>query len=350
MAATGRTAILLLSFGEPESPTPDDVAAFLERIFLANARLDPSGDADAVRRRARAMAERRAPELLEDYRRIGGSPLIAQAARQAGLLEAELARRGLGAVVLAGMQFTEPSIATVVERASREGADRLIALPVYPLSGPSTTIASLEELTRVLDARGWAVPVDEITGWHTHPAYTGLRAAGVRDLCAREGIELDDPATSLVFSAHGTPLHYLEEGSRYDRYVEDHCRRLAGALGVERYVLGFQNHANRPDVEWTQPDIDRAIEGLDAERIVVVPVSFMVEQSETLAELDLGLRATADRLGLAFHRVPVPHDDPRFIALLGDLVVPFLGGAALRDESYGPCRCRPRPGAVCLNR
>jgi protoporphyrin/coproporphyrin ferrochelatase len=341
-----KTAILLLSFGEPESATPESVTAYLERIFLTNARLDPSTDTAAVRHRARSMAERRVPELLEDYRRIGGSPLNAQAACQAQLLEAKLGRQGHDVVVLAGMQYTDPDIASIVERAMREGVGRVIALPVYPLCGPSTTIPALEDLRRSMDEAGWSVQVDEITGWHVHPAYTSLRADGILGFCDRDGVDLADPATRLVFAVHGTPVLYLEEGSRYDLYAEDHCRRLAAALGVDRYVLGYQNHSNRPGVVWTQPDIERAIQGLDARRIVVVPVSFMQEHSETLAELDLGLNAAARELALEFHRVPVPHDDPGFIDFLALLVSPFLGAGSPEAAGYEPCGCRP--GAVCL--
>jgi len=222
-------------------------------------------------------------------------------------------------------------------------------LPLYPLSGPSTTIAALEDLREAMDRRDWDVPVHEITGWHSHPAYTALLADGVGDFCSREGVVLDDPGTRLVFSAHGTPIRYLDDGSRYAVYVEDHCRRVAAALGIRQYMVGFQNHGNRPDVAWTQPDIDAAIKGVDARRVVVVPVSFMQEQSETLAELDLGLRTVADVLGLEFHRVPVPHDSKRLIRLLADLVMPFLSDESSAAIPYRPCRCRPLPGAVCLN-
>lgn len=343
-----RTGILLLNFGEPERPVMEEVVPFLERIFLVNAALEPD-QGEAARERARELAERRAPGLIEEYEAIGGSPLHAQARRQARMLEEELRQRGHDVVVILGMQFTEPSIADAVAAAREAGADRLVGLPVYPLCGPSTNVAALADLRRAVAGAGWDVTVHEITGWHVHPQYTALRADGVRALCAAEGVDLGDPATRLVFSAHGTPLRYLREGSRYDLYVDDHCRRLAAALGVEEFALGFQNHSNRPGVEWTRPDIDEAIRGLAAERIVVVPVSFMHEQSETLAELDRELRHEAEALGLAYHRVPVPYDDPRFAALLADLVAPFTNGKNPADIGYGQCRCRPVPGTVCLN-
>ncbi|HUG40746.1 MAG TPA: ferrochelatase [Longimicrobiales bacterium] len=343
-----RTGVVLLNFGEPERPVMEEVVPFLERIFLMNATLEP-GQEEAARKRARELAGRRAPGLIEEYEAIGGSPLHAQARRQAEMLEEELRRRGHDVVVVVGMQFTEPGIPAAVAAAREAGVQALIGLPVYPLCGPSTNVAALADLRRAVDAAGWDVRVHEITGWHVHPEYTALRADGVRALCAAEGVDLADPGTRLVFSAHGTPLRYLREGSRYDLYVDDHCRRLAAALDLDEFVLGFQNHANRPGVEWTRPDIDQAIRGITAERIVVVPVSFMHEQSETLAELDHALKDEAESLGLAFHRVPIPFDDPRFAALLADLLEPFTNGKNPADIGYGQCRCRAVPGTVCLN-
>jgi ferrochelatase len=345
-----KTGILLLNFGEPEHATVEAVAPFLERIFVANARLEDADDANAVRRRARELAGRRTPGLIEDYRAIGGSPLNAQAEAQAGVVAAELARRGHDVVVRAAMQFTDPDIPGAVDALRSAGAGAVVGLPVYPLCGPSTTVAALAALREAVDALGWEVPVREIAGWHAHPDYTALRADGVRELCHERGLDLHDGTTRLVFSAHGTPIRYLREGSRYDRYVEDHCRRLAEALGGPAYTLGYQNHGNRPGVEWTEPGIGEALRGIEAGAIVVVPISFMHEQSETLVELDIELREEAEALGLEFHRVPIPHDDPRFAALLADLAAPLLADAAGADAHYAPCRCRPAAGTVCLNR
>jgi protoporphyrin/coproporphyrin ferrochelatase len=74
-------------------------------------------------------------------------------------------------------------------------------------------------------------------------------------------------------------------------------------------VVGFQNHTNRR-IAWTEPDVEKVIETVDADTVIVDPVSFMHEQSETLAELDHELSEEAEARGLAFHRVPVPHATP----------------------------------------
>lgn len=340
--------VILLNFGEPEQPTEELVVPFLERIFMTNASLEGSLTEEQARARSHALALDRAPGLIEEYMEIGGSPLNRQCAEQADALAGELARRGIAARTYVGMQFTDPSIRAAVEKARADGVARLVGLPVYPLCGPSTTVAALAEMRAQIAALDWDVDVVEITGWHRHAAYTAVRADGIRRIVEENGLDLGDGRTRLVFSVHGTPMRYIEEGSRYVQYAEESCRDIAAAAGAPDYVIGYQNHTNRP-IAWTQPDIEAVIEEIDAEHVVVVPVSFMHEQSETLAELDVELREAAEARGLAFHRVPVPHDDARFIALLADLVQAALGGEAA-GAALKPCVCRGAAGALCLNR
>jgi ferrochelatase len=340
--------VVTLHFGEPEEPTEAAVVPFLERIFTVNASLEGDSTPERVRERASELARRRAPGLIEEYRVIGGSPLNRQARAHAAALEAELRRRGHDARVAVGLQFTDPSIRTAAGTLRAAGVERLVALPVYPLCGPSTTVAALAELARQVEALDWDVPVLEISGWHRHPSYIALRADTVRRVVSAAGLDLNAPDTRLVFSAHGTPIRYLREGSRYDLYVDDVCRAIAREVGATAYALGFQNHTNRP-IEWTQPDIEAVIEGIDARTVVVEAVSFMHEQSETLAELDHELREAAEARGLAFHRVPVPHDDGRFAGVLADLVEARAGLADAVPTGLHRCRCRPDARTRCTN-
>jgi len=345
-----KTGILVINFGEPPNPTLDEVVPFLERIFYANASLEAQATDEARRARSRELAERRAPGLIEEYEEIGGSPLNAQADAQARALAAELEARNHDVAVYSAFQFTEPLVQDVVARMRSDGFQKLIGLPVYPLCGRSTNVAALDEVQRAIDRIGWNdVAFEGVTGWHRHPLYLTLRADTVRKLLRDEGVDLSDPRTRLVFSAHGTPRKYLDEGSGYGHYVEEFCSELAELLGVSNYLLGFQNHSNR-GVEWTQPDIEKVIASVDADTVVVDPVSFMHEQSETLAELDDELRGEAEARGLRFARVPVPHDDPQFSRILADLVEPLITGeTSPLGLRFGPCRCRPVAGTVCLN-
>jgi len=343
-----RDGVLLLHFGEPASDDLGEATAYLERIFRANARLEAGSPAERERR-IRELAARRAPALAHEYRRIGGSPLDRQAFDQGRAVVRALEARGRNVAVETGMQYTQPDIETALAGLRSAGVERLVVLPVYPLCGPSTTIAALEEATAARGRLGWAPDMLEVTGWHRHPAYAPLRARTIREAADRAGLDPRRPDVELVFAAHGTPLAYVRAGSRYVEYVEDVCRRIAGELGIGGYTLGYQNHANR-GIEWTAPDVDAAIASLPERTAVIVDApSFLHEQSETLAELDLDLRARAESRGLRFVRVPIPHDAPEVATILADLVEAALGAPGREPARPGACRCRPG-AAVCLNR
>jgi protoporphyrin/coproporphyrin ferrochelatase len=339
-----RTAVLLLNFGEPEHPSLQEVVPFLQRIFQLNVGLEEASP-HAAQERTRQLAEARAPGLLAEYELIGGSPLLAQARTQAELLERELGRRGHDAVAIVGMQFTPPFIADAVKQARAAAVDRVIALPVYPLAGPSTTVAALHRLRADVQLQLWSVPIRQITGWHRHSAYVALRSRAVQNVLRARRLSFADPGTKLVFAAHGTPMKYIREGSRYEVYVRDICALVAAEVGAADYVIGYQNHTNRP-IDWTQPDIEHVIDTIDAAHVIVDAVSFMHEQSETLAELDHELRHRAEARGLHFHRVPIPYAAPEFIALLADLCESFLDDVA-GNMTWQECRCQA--GARCLN-
>ena len=340
-----KVGVLILNFGEPENATLEEVIPFLERIFARNSSLE----SNKGKSRARKLAEARAPGLIEEYEEIGGSPMIRQARRQARMVERILRRRDLDVRCYSGMQFTEPFVGAAVAEAQAQGVDQLVALPIYPLCGRSTTIGALEDVQAAVTELSWDVPLREITGWHRHPAYRRLRADAILDYVKREGVDLHASDTTLVFSAHGTPVKYLDDGPRYVDYVEEACRNVARELGISNYALGYQNHTNR-DIEWTAPEIETVIREVDAARVIVDAVSFMHEQSETLAELDGELREVAEEAGLEFHRIPIPHDDPAFAELLADLVEDILRPEPIMGElGLRRCLCRATTSTFCLN-
>ena len=335
----------MINFGEPAEPTLQSVTPFLERIFLQNADLERD---EAALARARKLAADRAPGLLADYLTIGGSPLNAQAEAQSDALQEAIENQGVDARAYAVFQFTPPSIRAGVERAHDDGVDLLVGLPVYPMCGHSTTVAALDTVQTALDQLGWGAPFVGIAGWHHYPDYLSMRVDHIGEFVRSEGLDLDDPETILYFSAHGTPVKYLTEGSRYDRYVEQHCKDIANGLGGVRFAVGFQNHTNRR-IQWTQPDNEDRIATLSEKRLVLDAVSFMHEQSETLAELDRDLRALLASQDKEMYRVPVPHDDARFIAVLADLVGEAVRQYQGEHTGLAACRCRPAGDTWCTN-
>ncbi len=339
--------LIFINFGEPDEPSLAKVTSFLERIFLRNASLERHANEAAVAR-SRELARNRAPGLLEAYEAIGGSPMNAQSARQAEALRAELHRRGVRTRAYSAFQFTDPTVAECVGRAESDGVETLVAIPGYPLCGQSTTAAALDDVRVALGSAERPIRLVALAGWHYHPDYLRMQAEHIRSWVAEKSLDLSAPDTLLYFSVHGTPLSYLAAGNRYDRYAFEHCRDVAAAVGAERYAVGFQNHGNRR-IPWTQPDNERRIRELSESRLVVVPISFMKEQSETLAELDVELRAFVESLGKELHRVPVPHDHPAFTMYLADRVEELLSPDPAGAGWLSRCRCCPHAGVWCTN-
>jgi len=335
----------LLNFGEPEEATRETVVPYLKRIFMSNMEMEDIEDEEAARNRAEELAQRRAPGLLEEYNEMGSSPLIPQAREQARMLTEELEQRGFDAQVYNGMQYTEPFVRDALEEAREDGVEELVALPVYPLCGRTTTVESLEMTEEALGGMDWSPEFTEVTGWHEHPEYVELRAENIKEFIDESGLSIGENA-ELLFSAHGTPTKYLKGGSRYDQYVEEFCDWMAQRVETQEYLLGFQNHENR-GVPWTEPETEEVIEEVEQPHAVVEPLSFMREQSETLSELDIELEDECEELGIQMHRVPIPYDDPRFPGVLADLVEPILTDDDLSDWGMGQCRCKETEGTYC---
>lgn len=340
--------VVTLNFGEPGEPDRDTVEGYLERIFFSNADLEEYESEEAARERARSLAKRRTPALIEEYEEIGGSPLNEQARAHTVAIEDELRNRGYDVTTYMGMQYMPPFIDDAVSEAYEDGVETLIGLPLYPLCGPSTNVLALDDLDAAIADRDWDVDVQHITGWHRHPTYNRVRAENIRSYIEDVGVSLQDDETAMVFSAHGTPTHYLEEGSRYDQYVEEYCAVQASLLNVDAYSIGFQNHANR-GIEWTEPELEDLVEDIDAARVVVEPISFLNEQSETLSELDIELVEDAIDPDQELYRVPIPTDDSRMAGIFADLLEPLIADFDPGYYQLRQCQCRNEPGTVCLN-
>ena len=352
MNSQGTTEVHLLGFGEPEGASLEATRAYLERIFLANARLDADNPPADVRLRCRELAGRRAPGLLADYERIGGSPMLEQCRKQAARLSTELARRGESVEVRIGMQYTEPTIGTIAADAVAAGARRIVALPLYPVCGVSTTLAALDALREALRAAAMNAGVEppavmELTGWHRHDSFIDAVAWSIGEAVADADLCLGDNRTRLYFSAHGTPVKYLAEGPPYDRYVAEACALVAERLGVTEYELGYQNHTNR-GIAWTSPSNEELVPTVAADRLVVVPISFIHEQSETLVELDEDFAELAHKHDMSVLRVPVPWAAESLLSTLADVAQALISGTAA-GISLRPCRCRESGSAWCLN-
>jgi ferrochelatase len=316
---------------------PDSLEAvqpFLRNIFSDRDIIQLPGGALLQRPFARLIARLRAPEVSENYARIGGaSPIGATTAAQASGLAAELEARGHPMPVAVAMRYWHPFTDEALTELAAAGVGRLVVLSLYPHFSWATSGSSLNELMRVHARRGLDLRMTVVDRWYDHPGYLDALARRVRETVTGLGLRLEDPAVRstvlVLWSAHGLPKRFIDRGDPYVRHVDATLRgvvqRLAD-LGLE-HRLGYQSRTG--PVQWIGPGTEEVLAGAYADgyrHVVFVPVSFVSDHIETLYEIEMLFGDEARALGYqTVARVPAFDAAPDFVALLADLVMERLG-------------------------
>jgi ferrochelatase len=312
-----KTAVFLLNLGGPRNLA--EVEPYLYQLFSDPLLITaPFGPFRPLL--ARLIARLRAPSSAEKYALIGGgSPLVPGTEAQARALEAVL---GPGFSCHLAMRCGHPSTAEGVREALAGGAERAVALPLYPQWANATTLSSLAELRRLWPADK---PLAEICTWHDHQGYLEASAAALREVLDGVPVALRDRVL-VVFSAHGLPMSQVRKGDPYPGYVEISARETARRAGVADWRITYQSKVG--PARWLGPDTVEFLAGNASGKVVVtVPIAFVSEHLETLYDMDILAKAAAEQAGaVLYRRVPALGTRPDFIAALADLVVRGLAG------------------------
>jgi ferrochelatase len=315
------TAVFMMNLGGPRSL--DEVEPYLYELFsdplLISAPFGPFRPLVA-----KIISRTRAPSSAEKYALIGGkSPIVEGTEAQARALEKVL---GAGYSCHLAMRCGHPNTEEGVREALAAGADRAVALPLYPQYANATTRSSLLELRR-----RWPKdrPLVEICTWHDNDAYLDASAAALRETLAKVPPALRDRVL-VVFSAHGLPMSQVRKGDPYPTYIEHSARETARRAGLPSgaeasaagpaFQVTYQSRVG--PTKWLGPDTVEFLEANARDRAVVaVPIAFVSEHLETLYDLDHLARDAASKGGAALYlRVPALGTRPDFVAALADVV------------------------------
>ncbi len=333
-----RLAVVLMNLGGPDRL--ESVQPFLFNLFR-----DPAiiGLPQPMRwLLAQFISRRRAPTACRIYEELGGaSPLLRNTENQAVALTGDLAKRMSESAVrcFIAMRYWHPLTEEAVDTVRDWGPDRILLLPLYPQYSTTTTASSVRQWHRVAARRGLRVPT---TTMCCYPALDGFVAA-VAEL-TREGLRAlgRERTPRILFSAHGLPEKIVARGDPYKFQVEQTAAAVVSALAGESFdwVVCYQSRVG--PLEWIRPytedEICRA--GADGVPLIVVPIAFVSEHSETLVELDIEYRKLAEASGVpGYHRVPTVNCDGGFIASLGELAADAVRGRATLCSSAGGRLC-----------
>jgi protoporphyrin/coproporphyrin ferrochelatase len=345
MTRRPRIAIVLFNLGGPDRP--EAVKPFLRNLFTDPAILRVPFFVRPFL--ARIIARARLKPAFANYALLGGkSPLLDETKAQAAALGAALPE--LEARCFIAMRYWHPFSDVAARAVSAWGPDEVVLLPLYPQYSTTTTGSSLTAWREAAARVGLVAPTTTLCCYHSDPGFARATASLVRAAYERARAELA-PGTPLrvLFSAHGLPEDIVKAGDPYQFQVERTVTAVMREWGrgdVDRAVC-YQSRAT-PQV-WLGPSTEEEIERAahDKAAVLVVPIAFVSEHSETLVELDVEYRQVAERLGVpGYFRVPTQSTDAGFIAALAALV------RHARDQGPGLCsfagrRTCPRPHGDC---
>lgn len=315
------TALILMSYGTPDGL--DGIESYLFNIFNDPDIIElPWYMAPFRKLLARKISRTRAPEVRHNYGRLGGrSPLLELTRAQGEALVRALAPVGRFELFL-GMRYWAPRIDEALREIADRGIRRVLMLPMYPQYARATTGSSINDFRRA--ARQLGLNDLEVRAVCCFP--DNDRMAGAMAGAIRRALDEIPPAeradTPLLFSAHGLPRQVVDRGDPYQQQVERTVARVLDKLGGHpRTTICYQSRVGRQ--EWLQPYTEDVINGLIAEKvrhIVLYPVAFITEHSETLFELDMLYGDPVRAAGIQYHRVPALGTDPLFIEGLAEEV------------------------------
>ena len=306
-----KTAIVLFNLGGP-SDLPS-VQPFLFNLFNDPAIIQLPQPFRFLL--AKLISKRREKTAQNIYAQIGGaSPILANTKKQADALE-----RATGMRCFVSMRYWHPFVEETAMDVKTYAPDNVILLSLYPQFSTTTTASSMKSWQKAASKIGLKAPTKTICCYPELPGYVAALAVRTQKAYAEAG---KHGTPRILFSAHGLPEKIVKAGDPYPEHCRKTVEALRRALNIENLdsVLCYQSRVG--PLQWITPATDDEIRraGRDRVPVVVVPIAFVSEHSETLVEIDREYRHLATTSGVPFFAYSgAVGDDAVFIEGLAEL-------------------------------
>lgn len=320
--------VVLFNLGGPTDLS--EVEPFLVRLFSDREIIELPGGAAFQPLMARIIAKMRGRSVRDNYSRIGGgSPQLRITREQAKALERRLNTLSGGDAqfhVVIAMRYSNPSSADALGELAAADVRQIVTVSLFPHWSKATTGSSRNEFDRTLAEPRFErlnFDVTHVEHYADHPAYLDAFTDTVRTAFARiPAARRAD--TVILFSAHGLPQKFIDEGDPYVDHIEQTRAGILRRLNLpNRQLLAYQSRTG--PVKWLGPGTEETIEQLGREGVkdlLIVPLSFVSDHIETLYEVDLLFEEAARHAGITgYFRPDALNCHPVFIDALAQMVL-----------------------------
>lgn len=302
-------ALVLLNMGAARSK--DELRTFLINMFNDKNILTLKSDFFRSKL-ASFITNSRIDEAWENYEEIGGkSPLHGITDSLIEKLQVKLPE----VFITQAMRYTDPFTQTAIDELKEKNIKDVILLPLYPQYSTTTTKSSVEEFEQLANDQFNITTID--------PFYNDEK---LNDIISDEILEKTNNSHdfNLIFSAHGLPQKIVNNGDPYQVQVQEHVENIKQKLfkkGAKFNSISLAFQSKVGPMKWLEPSLEDAISSFKNQKVLIYPISFMIENSETDFELSIEYEEIAQKMNIQEYIVcSCPNDKETTVDCLINLV------------------------------
>ena len=311
-----KKAVILFNLGGPDKL--ENVEPFLFNLFNDPGILNlPSIIRFPL---AKLIAKRRSPVAKEIYRELGGSsPILKLTNEQSEKLEKKLNENHLDEYkCFVVMRCWNPRASEVINKVKLFNPDEVVLLPLYPQFSASTSASSIKEWEDICKINEYKIRTSIICCYPTDDNFIKAHSMEINNKIKN----LNN--FKLIFSAQGLPERNIKKGDPYQWQVEQTVNKVVTSLDIKNLDLILSYQSRVGPLKWIGPSTENVIiENAKLKKnIVIVPIAFVSEHSETLVELDIEYKKLAEINGcINYIRIPALGVNDAFIESLKNLII-----------------------------
>ena len=308
MPSDNKRGVLLLNMGGPNNI--DEVELFLKNMF-ADKYILPI---NPIMRKfiGNIIIKKRLSEAQENYKILGGkSPL-----NEITYNLSKKVQDKISIPTLPAMRYVPPFAKEALREFKSMGIEEVILFPMYPHYSTTTTLSSIEDIKEQAKELGYYFNIVIVEPYYKDKRYIDIQCDRIIDALG----DKDAKEYELILSAHGLPMSIIKAGDPYQKQIEENAsliyQRLAQkGINFKKQTLAYQSKVGKG--AWLEPNLVDILRNPTNLKVLIFPLSFTIDNSETLFELDIEHRDIANKIGFDDYIVAkCPNDREDFIKFI----------------------------------
>jgi len=306
-------AVVLLNMGGPNDL--EEVELFLKNMFN-DPNILPIKNTLLRRFVAYMITNSRKKEAKSNYEKLGGkSPLNFYTKKLIKKLSSLLP----DVYITYAMRYTPPFAKDIIKELMAKNVTEVFLIPLYPHYSKTTVKSSLDDFYSAVKGYGFHARFHDISNFYENTLFNEAVIEKILDTLGKD----DSKDFDLIFSAHSLPVKVIESGDPYKKEVEENVEILKSMLkekNIEFNNIHLAYQSKLGPVRWIEPTLEEKLKEIKNKKVIIYPISFTLDNSETLFELHLEYAQIAKKLDFIDYRVSeCLNDSDKFCEALLDI-------------------------------